>query len=677
MQHAKTPNKLINQTSPYLLQHAFNPVQWQPWGKEVFKQAAEEDKLIIISIGYSACHWCHVMEHESFEDTGVANIMNEHFVSVKVDREERPDVDQVYMTAVQLMRQQGGWPLNVIALPDGRPVWGGTYFPKGAWKNALMQLVEVYKSDPEKMEEYATKLVAGIKQSDTIIASETPKQFEDKKLHVLVDNWKQSFDHTYGGANRAPKFPLPNNYQFLLRYAKQFNKTEILNHVNLTLTQMAWGGIYDQIGGGFARYSTDENWKVPHFEKMLYDNGQLISLYAEAYGATKNELYKTIVEQTIQFLITELQSNEGLFFSALDADSEGEEGRYYCWNKEELKTILGDDFNWVADYYNINPKGYWENGKYILLRKQSKEAFANEHGYTVVQLTEKIQTVNNLLLKARNKRIRPGLDDKILTSWNALAITGLIDAYKYIQQDEYLIIAKKALKTLIEKAKGDEGRLNRNYKDGISNINAYLDDYALLAESCIAMYEVTFDEKWVEISKELVDYCMTHFSNHENSLFYYTSILDDALITRPIEINDNVIPSSNATMAKNLVQLGYLTNDTSYLTRAKKMLGTVYSKMEEYGSGYSNWCMAQMYLSEHMYQIAITGTNAHNMALTLYRQYYVPNKLIFGTNTNDSNLPMLNDKWIENQTTIYVCKNYTCKKPVNSVFDAIQEIVNY
>ena len=677
MKQAKSPNKLINQTSPYLLQHVYNPVQWQPWGDKAFEQAKAENKLMIISIGYSACHWCHVMEHESFEDTGVAAIMNEHFISVKVDREERPDVDQVYMTAVQLMRQQGGWPLNVIALPDGRPVWGGTYFQKDPWKNALMQLVEVYKSEPEKMNEYATKLVAGIQQSETIVTTEVPKQFEDEKLHQLVKNWQQSFDTKLGGSDRAPKFPLPNNYQFLLRYAKQFNEPEILEHINLTLTKMAWGGIYDQIGGGFARYSTDEAWKVPHFEKMLYDNGQLISLYAEAYGATKNDLYKSIAEETIQFLVNELQSKEGLFFSALDADSEGEEGKFYCWTKEELKTILGDDYNWVKKYYNINPKGYWENGKHILLRDEHKQSFAEELGWTTEQLNNKVKRVNTLLLTERNKRIRPDLDDKILTSWNALAITGLIDAYKYLQHQEYLTIAKKALVTLIKKVKDADGRLDRNYKNGVSNINAYLDDYSLLAEASLAMYEVTFDEQWIDLSKELVDYSIANFSNAENGLFYYTSKQDPALIARSIEVNDNVIPSSNATMAKVLVQLGYLTDNKTYLDRAKQMLANVYNKMDEYGPGYSNWCMAQLYLSEHMFQIATTGSNANSMALTLYNQHYVPNKLMLGSTNNQSKLPLLNNKWIANETTIFVCKNNTCKKPVNTVSDAIEEIINY
>lgn len=677
MQHSTPPNKLINQTSPYLLQHAYNPVQWQPWGDEAFAQAKSENKLMIISIGYSACHWCHVMEHESFEDSGVAAIMNEHFISVKVDREERPDVDQVYMTAVQLMRQQGGWPLNVIALPDGRPVWGGTYFQKDPWKAALMQLVEVYKSEPEKMDEYASKLVAGIQQSETIVSVEAPKQFEDEKLHQLVENWQQSFDTKLGGSDHAPKFPLPNNYQFLLRYAKQFDKPEILDHVNLTLTKMAWGGIYDQIGGGFARYSTDEAWKVPHFEKMLYDNGQLISLYAEAYGATKNELYKSITEETIQFLINELQSKEGLFFSALDADSEGEEGKFYTWDKEELKTLLGNDFDWVKKYYNINPKGYWENGKHILLRDEHKQSFAAELGWTIDQLNNKVHAVNALLLKERNKRIRPGLDDKILTSWNALAINGLVDAYKHIQDPSYLTLATTAIETLVKKVKQDDGRLDRNYKNGVSNINAYLDDYSLLAEASLALYEVTFDEQWIDLSKELVDYSIANFSNQDNGLFYYTSKQDPALIARSVEINDNVIPSSNATIAKVLVQLGYLTNNKTYLDRAKQMLASVYNKMGEYGPGYSNWCMAQLYLSEHMYQIAITGSDANTMALTLYKEHYVANKIILGSSNNKSELPLLENKWLDNQTTIFVCKNNTCKKPVNTVSDAIEEIINY
>jgi uncharacterized protein YyaL (SSP411 family) len=675
--HNKTPNKLIDQTSPYLLQHAYNPVHWQPWSEEAFEQAKEEQKLMIISIGYSACHWCHVMEHESFEDTGVANIMNQHFVSVKVDREERPDVDQVYMTAVQLMKQQGGWPLNVVALPDGRPIWGGTYFPKDSWKSALMQLMEVYKSEPEKMEEYAAKLAEGIQQSDQLVSVEMPKGFEESKLHEVVSNWAEGFDYKKGGPDRSPKFPIPNNYQFLLKYAISYEREDILEYVKLTLDKMAYGGIYDQIGGGFARYSTDVDWKVPHFEKMLYDNGQLLSLYAEAYGATKDVHYKHIVAQTIDFMARELQSPEGLFYSSLDADSEGEEGKFYCWGKDELKEVLGADFDWVKKYYNINPKGYWEDGKYILLRDMSDQQFADDNNLSITDLRSKVTDVNNRLLEARSHKIRPGLDDKILTSWNALAITGLLDAYQYIQNPEYLSIAKKALKTLIKKVKQKDGRLDRNYKNGKSNINAYLDDYALLAEACLSMYEQTFDEQWITETEQITGYVMKHFSNPENGLFYYTSDLDPALIARKYDVHDNVIPASNSIMAKVLVKLGMHNDNKTYMDRSKKMLSNVHQKMPEYGAGYSNWCMTQMYLSDKTYQIAILGDTPSKTALQLHNEHYIPYKLMMGATNDKSKLPLLQLKYIANTTTIYVCKNRSCKKPVNTVLDAINQINTY
>jgi len=372
----KYTNNLINETSPYLLQHAHNPVNWYAWNKETLELAKKENKLIIISIGYSSCHWCHVMEHESFENEEVAKVMNENFISIKVDREERPDIDQVYMNAVQLMTGRGGWPLNCIALPDGRPIWGGTYFPKENWINALNQLADLYKNTPEKAIEYAEKLTEGVKNSELVHFKKTHTENTFSNLNLAVQKWEATMDFDLGGRKGAIKFPMPNNYEFLLRYAVQAKDTKILDYVNTTLTNMAYGGIYDQVGGGFARYSTDKKWHIPHFEKMLYDNGQLVSLYSKAFQATKNELYKNTVYHTLNFIERELTSDEGAFYSSLDADSnntknELEEGAYYVWEKEELKTLLGSDFKLFSDYYNINNYGLWENNNYVLIRKSS------------------------------------------------------------------------------------------------------------------------------------------------------------------------------------------------------------------------------------------------------------------------------------------------------------------
>ncbi|MEM9022916.1 MAG: thioredoxin domain-containing protein, partial [Bacteroidota bacterium] len=456
--HAFT-NRLVDETSPYLLQHAHNPVNWYPWGDEALDKAKAENKLLLISIGYSACHWCHVMEHESFEDTAVAAFMNEHFVCIKVDREERPDIDQIYMDAVQLLTQRGGWPLNCFALPDGKPFFGGTYFPKKQWLNVLDKVQEEYAQNPDKVTEYAERLTEGVQSTDLIAMNPEPPKFTWDGLQEAVRTWSENFDQEEGGPNRAPKFPLPNNYQFLLRYAHLTGDAALMDHVNLTLKKIAYGGIYDQVGGGFARYSTDELWKVPHFEKMLYDNGQLVSLYAEAYQATGDERYKRVVYETLAFVARELTADVGAFYSALDADSEGEEGKFYIWSKAELEELLGSDYALVADYYNINQKGFWEHGNYILLRDRDDAAIAAEHELTTEALTERIERAKATLLEARAKRVRPGLDDKSLTSWNAIMLKGYVDAYQVFREPRFLEAALRNARFLTEVQRREDGGL--------------------------------------------------------------------------------------------------------------------------------------------------------------------------------------------------------------------------
>jgi len=417
MQNYPYTNALIQETSPYLLQHAHNPVDWHPWGEKALERARAENKLLLISIGYSACHWCHVMEHESFEDPEVAKLMNRHYVCIKVDREERPDVDHTYMSAVQLLSGRGGWPLNCIALPDGRPIWAGTYFRKEDWMEAIEAIAGFYHDNPEKTNEYAANLHEGMQQNALVALSKTGLAKPDEKLiGSLAAKWKNLFDLKNGGTKGAPKFMLPNNWQFLLRYAHQYNDKRVMDQVKNTLLKMAFGGIYDQAGGGFARYSTDEIWKVPHFEKMLYDNAQLLQLYANAFKSDSNPLYQQVVEQTIAFMKRELLSPENGFYSALDADSEGEEGKFYLWTKEELETLIGPDFELFSAYYNINSLGLWENNQYILIRTEENEIFANWHQLAVGELEAKIDNWRYLMLAERTKRIRPGPDDKLLNS---------------------------------------------------------------------------------------------------------------------------------------------------------------------------------------------------------------------------------------------------------------------
>ena len=581
------PNNLISETSPYLLQHAYNPVQWVSWSDEAFEKAKKENKLVLISIGYSACHWCHVMEHESFEDDEVAVIMNEHFVNIKVDREERPDVDQIYMTAVQLMTQRGGWPLNCFTLPDGRPVYGGTYFPKEQWIHILNSLVHTKEQDPERVLEYAQKLQEGISQSELIDIPQEIGQFSEEKLHEMVLRWSRQFDNLEGGMNKAPKFPMPNNYSFLLSYAKKFDSEKVSNHAHLTLQKMALGGIYDQIGGGFARYSVDMIWKVPHFEKMLYDNAQLISVYSKAFREKPNDLYKETVFETVEWLQREMMDHSGAFYSALDADTEGEEGKFYCWSEEELQKVQDLDVKFVRDYYNINQFGFWEDEKYILLRRETDPEFVNKKGLSNDELKSKVNTVKNRLFVERKARTFPGLDYKCLTGWNGMTIRGLCDAYASFKDEQFLILARNCGKWILEK-QYLEGKLKRVFSKGETKIDGFLEDYAHTIDAFIALYQVTAELHWLESAKELTEVVERNFMNAESKMCYFTSS-DSNLIARKMELNDNVIPASNSVMARNLWKLGHYFRNDTWISNAKQMLTNVYEGMEYYGSGYSNW----------------------------------------------------------------------------------------
>ena len=677
MSDHKYTNALIKETSPYLLQHAHNPVDWYAWNDETLELAKKENKLILISIGYAACHWCHVMEHESFEDTTVAKIMNQHFINVKVDREERPDVDQIYMNAVQLMTGRGGWPLNCIALPDGRPLWGGTYFPKDNWINALEQIAELYQKDPEKAEEYATNLTEGVKQSDLITMNTAESSFTLAELDQIVLNWEKDMDTKLGGRKGAPKFMIPNNYQFLLRYAKQTDNKKILNYVNTSLTKMAYGGLFDQVGGGFARYSVDAKWHIPHFEKMLYDNGQLVSLYANAYLATLNPLYKDIVYRTTTFVERELMNDNGAFYSSLDADSDNEtgeleEGAFYVWEKEELQRLIGDDFELFSNYYNVNDDWKWEHDTYNLHRTISDKEIANQYKITTNELAQKVSHWQNVLLTARAKRSRPRLDDKTLTSWNALMLKGYIDAYRVFDDKHFLEKALKNANFILLVQQNENGGLYRNFKNGKSTINAYLEDYAAVIDAFINLYEVTLDEKWLMNAKQLTNYCFDHFFDDKSGLFFFTSNEDKGLITRKTDTDDNVIPSSNSIMANNLFKLGHYYANKSYSNTAKQMLHNVKDRALKYGAGASNWSILYSNLLGDFYEVAIVGKDAKQKLKEINKKY-IPNKLIVGS-TRESKLPLLEFKYDENKTTIYVCVDGACKLPVNETEKALQQI---
>ena len=668
----KFTNQLIHESSPYLLQHAHNPVSWYPWGTEALDKAKKENKLIIISIGYAACHWCHVMEHESFENEEVAKFMNDNFVAIKVDREERPDIDQIYMNAVQLISGSGGWPLNCITLPDGRPVYGGTYFPKAQWIDVLTKVSDFVKQNPDKAEQQAKLLTQGL-QSNEIIYSNTKKiKFTKNDLNNVFATWKRNIDFTNGGSSGAPKFPLPVGYQFLLHYNYLTQNADALNAVTLTLNKMADGGIYDQIGGGFSRYSVDAYWKVPHFEKMLYDNAQLVSLYSAAYQQSKNPKYKLIVSETLDFIQRELTSKEGGFYSSLDADSEGEEGKFYVWTKSELQKALGNNASLIIDYYNVIEAGNWEKGHNILLKSDNDKKIADKYNITEDELTKRILEAKKILLKEREKRIRPGLDDKILTSWNALMLKAYVDTYRTFDDKEFLDIALKNAGFINTKIKLPDNRLYRNYKNGEASINAFLDDYAFTIAAFISLYQATFDEKWLTDAQQLLEYTIAHFYNKTSGIFYYTSDIDPALIARKIDITDNVIPSANSEMAKNLFVLGkYFYND-DYIKKSEKMLSIVKQNALKSGAYFANWDILMAWFVNEPYEVAIVGKDFDAKRKELDK-YYLPNVFVSG-GKNEGTLSLLESKLIKGQTTIYVCQNKACKLPVTAVNEALKQI---
>jgi len=670
----KFTNHLVNESSPYLLQHAHNPVNWYPWGHEALEKAKNENKNIIISIGYAACHWCHVMEHESFENEEVANFMNEHFVAIKVDREERPDIDQIYMTAVQLLTQRGGWPLNCIALPDGRPIYGGTYFPASQWLDMLSQVSGFIQQNPDKAEEQARYLTEGV-QNNEMIYSETHDEKPDFSLNDLENVYYQfqsQIDYKFGGYGGAPKFPMPVGFQFLMHFYALTGQEKALDAVTITLDKMANGGIYDQIGGGFSRYSTDEHWKVPHFEKMLYDNAQLVSLYATAYQQTKNPYYKTIVTETLEFIERELTSLESGFFSSLDADSEGVEGKFYVWTKAELKLILGENANLMIDYYNVTESGNWENKQNILLKSRNDKDIATNYNLSENELSEKIVEAKQTLLKARSKRIRPALDDKILTSWNALMLKGYSDAYRVFDKPEYLEIALKNASFIKTNLKMADNSLFRNYKNGKASIPAFLDDYAFTIQAFISLYQATFDYNWLEEALQLTEYTLIHFYDSTKAMFYYTSNTEPSLIARKMEISDNVIPSSNSQMGKNLYILGHYFYREEFIDIARKMLNNIKENARNGGVYYANWDTLMAWFAVEPYEVAIVGSDCLAKRKEFDR-YYLPHVFFSGDET-DGKSELHKGKLVTGETTIYVCRNKACQRPVQEVSEAMKQI---
>lgn len=673
-------NHLADETSPYLLQHASNPVDWYPWGTEALEKAKKEDKMIIISVGYSACHWCHVMEHESFEDSTIAKLMNDHFVSIKVDREERPDIDNIYMSACQLATGKScGWPLNALALPDSRPIWAGTYFPARKWKEILEYFIKTKAEKPEELLGYADQLTGDIQAAEKIVINTGEQEFNESVLKTINLNFLKNIDFKKGGRIGSPKFPMPNNYQYLLNQNYHHpENSKLLEAVTTTLDKMADGGIYDHLGGGFARYSTDDIWKVPHFEKMLYDNSQLVSLYSQAYKLTKNPTYKKVVEETLEFIKREQTDKTGGFYSSLDADSEGEEGKFYVWTEDEINTALPDEKSnkIFKEYYSILPRGNWEHKKNILLRKKSVDKIAENYKLSIEDINASIAASKKTLMKIRDQRVRPGLDDKILTSWNALMLMGYIDAYKAFGNKEYLKTAKANANFIAKNQLRKDFRLDRNFKNGTSSINAFLDDYALTIQAFSAMYEVTFDEAWLQKADGLTKYALEHFFDKESGMFYYTSDLDPALIARKMVLADDAIPGSNSSMAKALFLVGTYMYKPEYIEKSKQMMQNMAPSIEEaqQPAFYSNWCSLYQSMVDPPYEVAIVGKN-HAALRDDLMAHHLPNVLLLGGD-DEGSLELLEGKLQEGETMIYVCQNKVCKFPVREVDKALELIEN-
>ncbi|MCC7302156.1 MAG: thioredoxin domain-containing protein [Bacteroidia bacterium] len=675
-------NALQHETSPYLLQHSENPVDWHPWNEQTLALAKKENKLILVSIGYSACHWCHVMERECFEDHEVAEVMNRYFINIKVDREERPDVDQVYMTAVQVATGSGGWPLNCFTLPDGRPLYGGTYFPKSKWLQTLEHLADLWMRDPLRAAEYAGRLTEGVKQSELILPPEPGTLANRSFIHTAVRKWQSRFDTREGGPDHSPKFPLPNNYSFLLRFGncpkengissqdgEPPDPALILKQVRLTLDKMARGGIYDQIGGGFCRYSTDAVWKVPHFEKMLYDNAQLISLYAEALRFFPAEEYEELLHETISFCERELLDPSGGYYSALDADSEGVEGKYYLWSREEVESLLGPDAGLCMEYFHLDQSGAWE-GAYIPLRAGTPEQFAAGHGISPEQLRHQRTIWKNTLLHARQKRIRPGLDDKIITSWNAMMIQGLIRAGEVTGDANYISRAVRCAGFLRREMLKPNGGMYHTWKNGTAAVNAFLDDLSFTALAFTELYECTLDETWLNLAGNLTEHALGHYSDEKQCFFYFTSDEDTPLIVRKTEINDNVIPSSNAVMGEALRKLAIHLGKREWADRALRMYLAVQKEFSAYPPGYSCWMMLGLSLTGDSAEVSIVGNSVNDFHRLLRKR--LPPHLIFAGSRGSSTLPLLIGRHKEEETLVYVCRNASCREPVKTAEDALR-----
>ena len=673
------PNRLINETSPYLLQHANNPVDWYPWGEEALERARSEDKPILLSIGYSACHWCHVMERESFEDETIAGLMNENFVSIKVDREERPDLDQVYMQAVQMLTGSGGWPMTVFLTPEGKPFYGGTYFPPDdrqgmpGFPRLLTSIAEAYSTNRGEVDRVTQQLTTQMSQSNQVPQGTSILTVDI--LHQAYSSLATNFDYQNGGFGNAPKFPQPMTPEFLLRYYHHGYNPRALELVELTLEKMAYGGIYDQIGGGFHRYSTDPYWLVPHFEKMLYDNALLARLFLHTYLITGRALYRRVVEETLDYVLREMTDPSGGFYSAQDADSEGVEGKFFVWSPGEINAVMGDtDGEVFAGYYGVTAGGNFE-GKNILNIRQNPEEFAETKGLTADQLGDIINRGSKALLEVREQRIHPMRDDKVLASWNGLMLRSFAEAAAALGRPDYLAVAIKNAGFLVGSMKSD-GRLLRTYRDGQAKLLGYLEDYSFVIDGLLALYEATFDLRWLEEAVTLADSMIELFWDEGIGGFYDTGSDHETLVVRPRDVFDNAQPCGGSVASDVLLRLAVFTGKSDYSAKAAVPLRSLHQAMSQSPGGTGHWLSALDFYVSPPKEIAVIGPRdapATQALLDTVFHRFLPNKVVMGVEpplsptvgNSGSDIPLLAGRgMVGGLPSAYVCQNYACQLPV-------------
>ncbi|MEP6711947.1 MAG: thioredoxin domain-containing protein [Ferruginibacter sp.] len=673
----KHSNQLIQETSPYLLQHAFNPVHWFTWSDEALQAAKEENKPILISIGYAACHWCHVMEKESFENASVAALMNDFFINIKIDREERPDLDHIYMDAVQAIAGNGGWPLNVFLTPDGKPFYGGTYFPPKkafnppSWTDVLYSINDAWQNRRSEIEEQAEQLIDHIKNSNNFGAAKSinllqqqEELFIQKDCILIAENILKSADTSEGGFGKPPKFLQIFSLQYLIQYSYYFNDTDALKQAELSLQKMLNGGIYDQLGGGMSRYSTDNTWLVPHFEKMLYDNAILISVLCDAYLFTKNEFYKSAISKTILFIMDGMRNADGGYYAAIDADSEGVEGKFYIWQKKEIDQLLGDDSAMYCAYYNIAETGNWD-GENILHITTPIQITAAEFNIPPADFKTTIFSCNKKLLAVRNKRIRPVTDDKILLGWNALLLTALCKSYAALLNETYKIAAIQLFVFIeAEFLNTADGSMYHTFKNGQAKYPAFLDDYTYYIQACINLQEITGNQDYLVRAGELTKFVLLHFNDTESDLLFFTNQDQKDVIVRKIELYDGAIPSANAVMTHNLLYLAVVFNEAMWHSKAIRMISAVSEVVKKYPGSFAIWATCFLKLTMGINEVAITGTN-NRATLNDVLHVYIPDKVLQSSNKL-IDLPLLAGKPYSEISRIYLCKNYQCQQPVTS-----------